>query len=336
MIYLISMFKDSYAKREMEYTRQFLNFKCKDEVAKCVSTFSSFIQMVAEHKPEDFFVVADYKCHPYYWSQVDIDPEAFSGWDEGFKRLNTNKIVVWYGDSRFKVDFIGVNKAISCVPQIFEPLTEYEQRVFFARNWYSGPAKLVTWKYLLPQLEYHYTLSETMVDWFTYVQPIDGELADLVYIINSGAAKYRKRQVKMLDKLNYKMILGNWSESSVLECSEFYENHPCHIYMNRKFFGPGEWLSVVQRGKFTIIQRDDDLLFRKHFAPRFWEAARVDTIPLIHIENDPDRVIYKDCEYLRDNAYYYDAEDLNRIIENFEMRIGLPELQDLVSHYIGV
>lgn len=328
MIYLVSMYDSSYARREMEYTRLFLNSKCNKEVARCITDPLQLNQV----KDDDAVVLADWHQHPSYYSDSSFTKWS---WDEEISKLNKNNIVAWAGDTRFKNDLPGIKYAISYVPTTFMNFTNDEIHAFFDRFWgTSKHPRLISWKDLLPQLQYDYCLAETQVDWFVPIWNKAKEY-DLTYIIN-GAMKYRHYQFDWLEKIDNNMQLGNWPNSKHEFLREFAAKHPDNEYVAEKMFKPGQFLNAIASGYYTIIANDDNVTMPKLLVARFWEAIRANVIPLIHIENDPDKQIYHNFPTLKKYCYFEDGGQLKYIVKiKPEYSACKRELNELRTRYIG-
>lgn len=308
MIYLVSMLKDSYAKREMDYTRQFLNKQCKKTVAMCIDNIESLERIcdMCDHD-DDWVVVADYKSHPLYWENVT--KTDYGRWDRAFNKINHDKIVVWLGDARFNCIWPDVKYAIGSYMTTFHNCDDRDYRGFKAC--FANDIIPISWKHMLPQLRYNFSLAETQVYWGDF-QLQDKEY-DLTYIIN-GAIKYRAKQFDWINDLrSVSLQLGAWSSRSEPHMKDFVATHDNATYVTDKVYGK-EWLELISKGRYTIIADDDNKQFPAMLSARFWEAVRAGVIPLIHIVKDTTREIYKGFDALRTVAYFYDAADLQRIL----------------------
>lgn len=81
MIFLVSLIPESYARREMVYTRDFLNARCKKPVARCITSAEEL--SLVQYDYTDYFVIADYKSHPYYFNNQSL----YSDWEEPINKI---------------------------------------------------------------------------------------------------------------------------------------------------------------------------------------------------------------------------------------------------------
>lgn len=304
MVYLVSILDKSYARREMEYTRTFLNRICKREVAKCITNVYEFPRTF--NVMTDWMVIADYKCHPLY---ENLDTIAKQQWESFIETLPYDRQVIWLGDARFKCEYDKPFMAIGSYMSVWEQPTVDKYRGFMEcfPNRFMVP---VTWKFLIPELPYNYSLSETQCCWEPFIMR-DKEI-DLTYIMH-GTVKHRLSHLKWLDKLNATVMVGNWQEREEPEVVEFVQRNPDYYYQVAKMFGQ-DWLSLISSARYTIIADDDNKDFPAMLSARFWEAVRADCIPLIYEPKDKDRKIFEGFNFLQTIAYFNDKNDIQRIL----------------------
>lgn len=301
MIYLVSLYDKSYAKREMQYTAKFLNSHCKKVVAKCLH----YPETVTDYNYEDYFVIADYKSHPFYFNNSIELAKDYVNWIESIPKYH---IVIWLGDARFRVNWPCVTMAIGSYSSVFLSYDKDMMKGFESQfDYYVRP---ISWKLLLPQLKYDYSLAETQCCWDDF--ELSDKEYDLTYIMN-GTIKHRLSQLKWLLPLPCKMMLGNWKNRTEPDVVNFVKLRPDATYIDKVVFGT-EWLKLISKAKYTIIADDDNKDFKAMLSARFWEAVRADCIPLIYIDKDPERKIFAGFPSLQSSAYFKTADDLKRIM----------------------
>lgn len=332
MIYLMSMFPESYAQREMQYTARFLNHKCLRRICECLHGADNWKDAL-DAKPNDCFVIADYKQHPSYWDRKVQHYEMFTEYDKIVAQLNPERIVAWCGDCRFPANFQEARKVIATVPMVFGPISEEEQTAFFSRFCREPYPELVSWKTLLPELPYDYTLSETQVDWLTSIT-YQRKKYDLTYICN-GVMKRRQWLIPYFYG-DGKYQLGNWLNSKVKICKDFADGNPQHDYIDRKVFGSA-YLSMISASYYSIMANDDDITFPRLLHARFWESIAAGVIPLVHISMDPDRLLYKGYDFCRMLCYFDTPEKLQNILVRKPMyQECLRDITAMKAKFIGV
>lgn len=325
MIYLVSILEKSYAMREMEYTRMFLNRICKKEVARHVTNVN---EMPKTFKPTDWLVVADYKSHPLY---KDLYRGEQLQWEDMIDTLPDENKVIWLGDARFKCEWEGPHCAIGSYMSVWEKPTEERYRGFM-ECFHHDHIVPITWKMLIPELPYHYSLSETQCCWEPFIRREKD--IDLTYIMH-GTIKHRLSQLKWLDGLRGDIMLGDWSHRTEELVQYFVRQNPNYQYVSQRMYGP-DWLSLISHARYTIIADDDYKDFPAMLSARFWEAVRADCIPLIHEPKDKHRKIFEGFDNLQTTAYFKDHDDLQRIISlRPSYTECLIELKRFEQKYVG-
>lgn len=323
MIYLVSLIEQSYANREMDNAEYFLNTLCKKIVAKHITNIYDLKNIHAD----DYVVVADYKCHPLYDS---LEESIKLVYDDVFNNINANQLIIWTGDIRFKYTWRRPNKAIGSYMSIWENINSKQYSHF--KKLFSQDIQIVTWKTLLPELLYDYSLSESQCYWGNFI--LSDKSVDLTYIMH-GAIKYRLSQLKWLDKLHCSVMLGNWLNRTEPEVVDFVCNNTDYSYVNYKMFNES-WLNLISKAKYTIIADDDTEQFTSTLSARFWEAVRADCIPLIHIKKDPERKIFAGFDALQTCSYFKNEDDIRRILALKPMYYQcMYELKSFVRKYFG-
>ena len=328
MIFLVSLIPESYAQREMQYTRDFLNRHCKKPVARCVTKLDEL--KLLQYDKDDYFVIADYKAHPYYFQNKG----KFEVWSEVIEKLPKDQIVVWLGDARFRVYWDDVYQAIGSYDSTFNKYDSRRMKGFHncfytEHNTINDYLVPMTWKDMLRELKYNYSLSET--------QCYPGEITvqekkfDLTYIMY-GTIKHRQSHLEWLRYLTVPIIVGNWNERTEAKVVDFVDykhkhKHPV-TYRNIKVFGK-DWIELVSQARYTIIADDDYSEFPAMLSARFWEAIRGECIPLIYEPKDPNRNIYKGFDCLQSCCYFNNAEDLQRILSVKPMYHGC--IKDMID-----
>lgn len=303
MVYLVSILERSYARREMEYTRYFLNRICNKEVAVCVTNVNEFPKTFY---PTDWLVVADYKSHPLY---KDLNRGEQLQWESMIDSLPDERKVVWLGDARFKCEWEGPLLAIGSYMSIWET-PSVDRYCGFMECFPHGFIAPITWKFLIPELPYNYSLSETQCCWEPFISR-DKDV-DLTYIMH-GTIKHRLSQLAWLDGLTGEIMVGDWLNRKEEQVQNFVKRNPNYNYINYKVYG-ADWLSLISRAKYTIIADDDNKDFPAMLSARFWEAVRADCIPLIYEPKDKDRKIFEGFDYLQMTAYFNNKDDIQRAI----------------------
>lgn len=303
MIYLVSILDKSYAHREMEYTRCFLNRICKKEVARCIRNINEFPKTFAS---TDWLIVADYKCHPLY---NNLSRYEQLQWEDMIETLPWQQQVIWLGDARFKCEYTKPMFAIGSYMSIWEKPNKERYKGFL--SCFKQEAIIpVTWKMLIPELPFDYSLSETQCCWDPFI--LREKEVDLTYIMH-GTIKHRLSQLEWLNGLTGTIMVGDWLNRTEEPVKEFVKQNPNFIYQQQKMFGP-DWLSLISKARYTIIADDDNKDFPAMLSARFWEAVRADCIPLIYEPKDKQRKIFEGFDNLQTVAYFNTHDDLQRII----------------------
>lgn len=324
MIFLVSLIPESYARREMVYTRDFLNARCKKPVARCI-TIAEELSLV-EYDYTDYFVIADYKSHPYYFNNQSL----YSDWEEPINKIPKEQIVVWLGDARFEVHWDGIENAIGSYNSVFCNYNSSDMKGFL-NSFKNEDVVPMTWKDMLRDLKYHYSLSETQC------YPGDFEKQDKIYdlsYIMHGTVKHRLSHLNWLRYITFPMIVGDWENRPEPEVQDFVQykkrrGHPI-VYQKEKVFGK-DWLELISKARYTIIADDDYSEFPAMLSARFWEAIRAECIPLIYAPKDPNRKIYRGYDCLQSCCYFSNIEDLARILVIKPMYHGC--IRDCVRMY---
>lgn len=323
MIYLVSILDKSYAHREMEYTRYFLNKICKGERVKHITSPYERPDIT----PTDWLVVADYKCHPLYDTLSEYEKHA---WTMFLENVNTEQLVVWMGDARFECKWECPYMAIGSYMSVWEDFSADRYEGFLSQ--FPRTIVPITWKSMLPELPYDYSLSETQCCWDPFVLR-DKEI-DLTYIMH-GTVKHRLSQLQWLDNLYGTTMVGDWEDRTEPEVQKFVKRNPNVLYQKYKMFG-SDWLSLVSKARYTIIADDDNKEFPAMLSARFWEAVRAECIPLIYEPKDPQRKIFEGFDYIQSVAYFNNHDDIQRtLVLRPHYRECLIELKRFEQKYVG-
>lgn len=304
MIYLIALSDKSYAKREMSYTKMFLDHKIGAKVCELITDPKS-IPNITEN---DFAVIADYKSHPAYFNG---DITNIAEWDEAISKIDFNRIVVWKGDYRFKCDWPGIKYAIGSYTSVFDDTPD----IRWFKNTCVQKITPVVWSMLCPGLEYDYALAETQC---YPVNVLNTKKSSRFTFITNGAIKYRLSTLDLLLPINCSMILGNWTKRSEPKVVDFVSNKTNVKYFDDVAYGI-DWLNVLSQSEYTIISnydKVDDFNYNSWLSSRFWESVRANVLPIIDCNKDPGKFIYFGFKNLSEYCMYEDAEHLKYLLEN--------------------